>query len=1479
MARPHDSQAVADWVTALRDAHRPGEAVRVVERALKQQGPWLDSEANPLFEHWTYLLYQRRDMDALLRACEAWIRTEPGHQAAYARYLSALLFLDRGKEADAWVKARFAATMQQDLGPEERAALGGAIQHALGQGWNYRTQRIDEQWWQPLGDLARRLLQGHRPSRHLASRILNHWSYRRTDAYAALQQGLLEDLTADGAIESMDLDRLAIYLSRIPWAKADSDARVWRGVVDRLKARWNNTPLDGRAPLATHVLRLLDLHGERAEALAFARERLQGADDDHRPDLAWRLLQRLAREKWTAALEDEMLRVLPAVPYKGVADERRRATYSMAIRWLSDQLVRMRIEALLGPLQEREKLPRKQLRLAQRKARAEARTAVAARFAAERDRSEEHARPWFRLERLCLLARLGEKPKEVDGETRELMAHAVDPGLQERCAYVLAYLATRRKAPAGLADAAVTLLEKRAAGDAGPLEMYVPDWKYHFFRLLVALDRTDALAARLGTWIVPSQVESRWRIAYGYLVAERGKLADAAAAFEEVKRIDELGAADHEALANWYLVLGDEPKRKAALLGRYLVMPEWQLRQRLYEEQNAIRRRGEGVPRELEPDVLRALRALLAKASRPANHIYFVRKLYLAVKDFRLLESLPYGVLGHTPEGIYPYLQSLGRVLDEVHEEATCDALAARIRELMARADRDVDRRGLLLLQVLVERRAGDVLNQPGPHARKGLEALQASFKGAWLPGERRHMAALLAWLRRIPQAPFAAEQVRQLEALHRLESAGTLDRLSIAQSLFETHWAYGRKDRAVDGLTAALDEYQRTHDALTSEALPALDRLVGWLSERGHFRTAETRLEAELAAPPAPAVRDWLHERLFRLYVEALGRKGRLAIGQGKELYEAARQRMAAAMWQYGPDRIATTLIHYCALHRTAQKRAGILGAGRDLEAFAYAKLLELTRRVPTNAHRLASTVANTLRDLRGPRPALAYVITYLEQEPAWWRRVGRIGWGTFARSLAKWRAKAGPLGDLEPHLLAIVVSEIERDLLSLQALNRAMYRASNRWFWREKQEAFLAVALRVVETNPDSPARLQYAAKYIWSGLHRYDRAIAVLLEADRRGRLREAGRHTLVLWLHERKRYPESLPQLEKLLAARPDKLEYHALKIVALHFSGRDADARQALDEADRRFRKPPRTAEKVLATLARACRECGFFERAVPYYEEVIPLHQRTQPNRGIGRGTLSLYYGELAECYVALGRHRKAVDAASAAVVSWGRTHQNRATALRALQAVIAAIPDLDGYVVGYEIQVKKTGLDAPLVRKALGLAYLQRDQPMRAVPHLRAARDLQPLDMETHQALLRAYDDAGKPDEARRALLQSIAVAPLELDLYAELGRRLKAAGDARGAERAWTSLAEAKPNEADGHRRLAQHREKEQRYGDAILQWRQVVRIRTDEPAGWLSLAQAQLKAGRSEGAGETLEHVLATKWDERFGDVHRKAARLRR
>jgi len=249
----------------------------------------------------------------------------------------------------------------------------------------------------------------------------------------------------------------------------------------------------------------------------------------------------------------------------------------------------------------------------------------------------------------------------------------------------------------------------------------------------------------------------------------------------------------------------------------------------------------------------------------------------------------------------------------------------------------------------------------------------------------------------------------------------------------------------------------------------------------------------------------------------------------------------------------------------------------------------------------------------------------------------------------------------------------------------------------------------------------------------------------------------------------------------------------------------------------------------------------------------------------------------LAQAYVGLGEVEKAIDAASAAVVSWGPDQANRIQALAALRSVIERIPDLDAYCAKREGQVKETGLDAPVIRKSIGLVYLARGEAVKAIPQLLSARDLQANDAEVHEALLAAYDARKMKKEACAALVHAIRATPFNLALYAELGKRLDALGDAAAAERAWTSTVEAQPNEAESHRLLAIRREEQRRFADAVEQWRQVVRVRTDEPDGWLALARSQLRAGDRDDAERTLREILKTKWDERFGDVESRATAL--
>ena len=87
------------------------------------------------------------------------------------------------------------------------------------------------------------------------------------------------------------------------------------------------------------------------------------------------------------------------------------------------------------------------------------------------------------------------------------------------------------------------------------------------------------------------------------------------------------------------------------------------------------------------------------------------------------------GVVGQSAGKIYPFLQGMSGVLSEVRDEATADELVARIAKIRPTATTAVDRRAIDLLELLVERRASELQNQPGPHADKALAALGRAFQ------------------------------------------------------------------------------------------------------------------------------------------------------------------------------------------------------------------------------------------------------------------------------------------------------------------------------------------------------------------------------------------------------------------------------------------------------------------------------------------------------------------------------------------------------------------------------------------------------------------------------------------------------------------------------------------------------------------------------------------------------------------------------
>ena len=1001
------------------------------------------------------------------------------------------------------------------------------------------------------------------------------------------------------------------------------------------------------------------------------------------------------------------------------------------------------------------------------------------------------------------------------------------------------------------------------------------------YRLLVALDRPKELEKTLRVWIRPGDADNDWRLALGYLSAEQGQIDEAIALFEKIEAADELSPSDYRALASWYLVAGDQDRHERALVASFKWTEEWQLQQWLYQQLQPWRQQSGELPGELDKDVLRVFAALFQKASHPQNYEWQLREFYRATRDFRLLAGLADGVVGHTAGRVYPFLQGMRSVLDEIRDEATADSIVEHIAQVRQRATSAVDHRALDLLEVLIERRSAEVLNQPGPHIERALAALQRAFRREWSAGEPRLMADLLADLGHISQKRLADEQIRQLESLHKQSEAGTIDRLHIAHALARAYWSYSRHREAIEFLEAALAEHEAAcGGVLPSAANGSLDTFIGFLEGRRHFARGEKVVFEQLEHPVNRQQTFWLRQRLYRLYKEAIEHDGDVSLGSGQTLYQAATGQLQQEMDTDDHNHRHQLVNQLCSIYRTAKPK-NLKGVIEDLRAFAFQRLPDVLKRQTNNYQSLVNQVAHTLHDVAGSRHGLEFLIERIEHEPSWFRLNNQDGWNQYGYQLARWRSEVGKdLGDLEPRLLQIVVNELKKDLRTQQAYNRSMYDDRHgSYFWSEKSDDFAQAADEVYEEHKQSGSTVQYISDYLYWGLDRHARAIEILLSAYKDGILDEAGQSKLVAFLHRQQRYGESIPILEPLVERRPETMQYRVWLMQAYFRVGRQQDLLALLKHTDDFFHQDRRWQESAIAELANSCLENELYEQSVAYHEEVINLNQRTQPGRGIGTGTLSTYYSRLARAYFGLKKTAEAVDAACGAIISWGPRHDQRANALTNLRNILANAADLDAYATKLDRQTEETGLHNPMVRKALGNVYFDKGQPAKAIPHLKLAIELQPNDTETHQKLVACYDQLRNQEAAISQLLDSVRLSRRNIQLYKDLAGRYEKLKHPAEAERAYTSIIEALPNESESHTMLAEIRQSQGRWSDAIPHWQQVAQIRALEPTGLLKLAEAQIHEKQWDAAMESVRKLRARTWPDRFGDVDAQARNLER
>jgi Vault protein inter-alpha-trypsin domain/von Willebrand factor type A domain len=1480
---PHDVNLQQQYAQALANAGDYAGAYAWLERVLTGEPRWLLHEEESLRNTHAQLLEGQGRYADLADYLAGWLKTKPDSYYPYGQYLSALIRSDKLDRANA-LGAQWLREGQTPSAPTPSAAarLQAAIGLALGQGHNLYTNRIEERWLTPLADAALFFLR-HEARAADAHSILSNWQFQRSDEGRRVQKVLATRLAAE--IATLSPAQVQTSLQWISSGEPGLEPAAWKRISDTLQERWTKeADSERKHVLGQSLVQVLSRQDNPIALISFLHARLQKAPEEYRPSYVAALFDTFLSQPWSAEYEDEAFALLSQLTNADEPSQRLFAQVN-ALHRLTDSMIEARRTARMKAVEHPEKLTRQELKKKQDEALKLARTGFADHLRTLADKKPGPLTPWLKIEQFYLDTRLERDLKQVAAECFEFLgavpkkvetveepdaAQHLNETLHDRHMLTLMHLAARKSADPALVERLLKFLDTGIAQ-----EDKSGHWKQLKYGLLIALDRPKDLEKALQSWVHSGDADNRWRLALGYVLAEQGRVPEAIKLLEAIEASDELGPTAYRALAGWYLAVNRRTDHERAQLASYRTTEEWQLQRLLAYRQRPWQRSDGQPPTEVDREVLFQFAALFEKSSAPQNHLWLLRDYFQHTRDFRLLTGMADAVVGHTAAGVYPFLTASQSVLTEIGDEATVDELVLHLAKIRGRAKTEVDRRGLDLLEMLVQRRAAELKNQGGPHADAALAALQRAFKGEWSAGEPKLMADLLANLGAIPQALLAREQVRQLEVLHRREAKGSFDHLHIGQRLAETHHGYGRPDQALTLLEAALAEYQEaSKGVLPPPANSALDTFVSFLEAARQHDRAEKFLLDQLRHPAHAEQSRWLTLRLNKLYHNALVNNGDVSLGNGLKLYQALERKLRADLATPDPNHKQELIYLLMSVYSTADAKK-LAGVHEDLKTFGRERLPQVLK-PPTNTYQnIVNHFAQSIRNIIGPKDGIEFLLDQIDREPVWFRLANQDGWSQYSWTIAQWRLDAKDVGDLDKRLLPLVLAELRRDLASGQQRNRVLYFRQNAYFWAEKEADFVLVAEDVLAKRPESGSTAQYIANYFYYGLNQPARAIEILATAHKRKLLDDSGQVELVQFLHWQSRHAESIPVLEPLVERNPANLAYRTQLLHAYYHAKRGADLLALLKKTDAFFHEKDRWTEGVMASLGASCLENRLYTQSAAYYNEVIPLHQRTNPRRGVGNGTLSSYYANLARAYAGLNKTAEAVDAASGAIVSWGATHQNRTQAVEALRQVLRESTDLDGYVAALDKQTAASGVDSAIIRKALGHVYRDKAAYPMAIKQLRLAIALQPNDAETHRLLIDCFNKQNDKQGVILAYLDAVQVLRRDIALYQDLGKRL--ADQPKEEERAYTSIVEVLPSESEGHAMLAEVRQHQGRWTEAIMQWEHVARIRALEPTGLLKLAAAQIHQGQWDAAAQSVAKLKARTWPARFNTIGNEVRKL--
>jgi tetratricopeptide (TPR) repeat protein len=175
-------------------------------------------------------------------------------------------------------------------------------------------------------------------------------------------------------------------------------------------------------------------------------------------------------------------------------------------------------------------------------------------------------------------------------------------------------------------------------------------------------------------------------------------------------------------------------------------------------------------------------------------------------------------------------------------------------------------------------------------------------------------------------------------------------------------------------------------------------------------------------------------------------------------------------------------------------------------------------------------------------------------------------------------------------------------------------------------------------------------------------------------------------------------------------------------------------------------------------------EMGEFEVAERYLRRAMEVN----PNQGVHYHQLGLIRYRQKQWRLALGFFKQALEFGAG---------NNEAAVWRSIGDAQGELFDRDAALQAYETALRIQPQDVA-TRLALGRFYLERSNPERAIPHLRAAVEIDPLIHAAYPILGRAYRQTGDLPAAMAILKTALDRSPADQESRYALGQVLLAMG-----------------------------------------------------------------------------------------------------